>query len=112
MTVYISSYHWQLAKSFDELKAELQTPTRFKDQLSISEIMNEFDRYKVWADNVGAAKHGSNYTLSLDYRLREARFYKDQASNNAITVHCVRLRLQFECFYLVCQFLLIDNILI
>lgn len=86
MTVYISDRHGQLARSFDELRAELQTPTRFKDELSVSEILNEFDRYRVWAENVGAAKSESNYSLSLEYRLREAPFYKDQASNNTPTI--------------------------
>lgn len=105
MTVYISNRHWQLTKSFDELKAKLQTPTCYIDQQSVGEIINEFDRYRVWADNVGAAKYGRSYSLSLDYRLRDATFYKDQASNNTIITN-------YECFYLVCQFQLVGGILI
>ena len=37
-----------------------------------------FDRYKLWAGNVGAMHSGSKYTMSLDYRLREASFYRQQ----------------------------------
>lgn len=81
MTVYISDRHWQLARSFDELKADLPASTSFNNQLSVRDISSNFDRYKLWAENVGAPQHGGNYKLSLDYRLREAPFYKDQASN-------------------------------
>jgi hypothetical protein len=56
---------------------------------SHSEGLNEaedvFDRYKLWAGNVGAI-HGTNkYNLSLDYRLREASFYKSQV----LTTRCI-----------------------
>ena len=37
-----------------------------------------FDRYKLWAGNVGAMHTGTRYKSSLDYRLREASFYTDQ----------------------------------
>lgn len=40
-------------------------------------VLDEFDRYKLWAGNVGAAHSKNTYMLSLDYRLREASFYKD-----------------------------------
>jgi hypothetical protein len=39
------------------------------------------DRYKLWAGNVGAMHSGTRYRSSLDYRLREASFYKDQVSS-------------------------------
>lgn len=102
MTVYISDRHWQLERSFDDLKAKLQIPTRFKDQLSVSEILNEFDRYRAWAENVGAAKYGSNYSLSLDYRFREAPFYKDQASNITATIYYFRLAIAIEMLLYQC----------
>lgn len=44
------------------------------------ELENQFDRYKVWADNVGAGHTGRKYEYSLDYRLREASFYRDQVA--------------------------------
>lgn len=43
-------------------------------------LQEEFDKYTLWAGNVGAAHSGRTYQLSLDYRLREAPFYKDQVS--------------------------------
>lgn len=45
-----------------------------------SELPDQFDRYKLWAGNVGAAHSGHTYALSLDYRLREASFYKEQVT--------------------------------
>lgn len=82
MIVFISDRHLQLARSFDEVKAEfLQMPATFNDQISVKDILNDLDRYKVWAENVGASQHGGNYKLSLDYRFREAPFYRDQASD-------------------------------
>lgn len=40
-------------------------------------LLDEFDKYCLWAGNVGATHSGAD-RLSLDYRLREASFYKDQ----------------------------------
>lgn len=85
MTVYISDRHWYLATSFDDLKAEFpQMPKSFHDQLSVDDVLNDLDRYTVWAENVGAPKYGRNYKLSLDYRFREAPFYKDQVSHVSV----------------------------
>lgn len=42
------------------------------------DLLEEFDKYCLWAGNVGAGHSGKTYKLSLDYRLREASFYKDQ----------------------------------
>ncbi|ORY06155.1 hypothetical protein BCR34DRAFT_604318 [Clohesyomyces aquaticus] len=41
-------------------------------------LQDELDRYILWASNVGAHHHGVTYSLSLDYRLREAPFYQEQ----------------------------------
>lgn len=41
-------------------------------------VIDEFDRYKIWAANFGAAHSGPNYQKSLDYRLRKAPAYKEQ----------------------------------
>ncbi|KAF1954595.1 hypothetical protein CC80DRAFT_536757 [Byssothecium circinans] len=43
-----------------------------------ADVDEEIDRYKLWAGNVGAHQSGKNYSLSLDYRLREASFYRDR----------------------------------
>lgn len=40
-------------------------------------LLDEFDKYRLWAGNVGAVHSGRAYKLSLDYRLRESTFYKD-----------------------------------
>jgi hypothetical protein len=53
-----------------------------QDQSSaLHEIVDsEFDKYKLWAANVGAMHSGEQYDLSLDYRLRESPFYRDRVS--------------------------------
>jgi hypothetical protein len=43
-----------------------------------NEAQDIFDKYKLWAGNVGAIHSMKRYKLSLDYRLREASFYKSQ----------------------------------
>ncbi|KAL1631839.1 hypothetical protein SLS56_004201 [Neofusicoccum ribis] len=43
-------------------------------------LQEEFDKYRLWAGNVGATHSGKTYQLSLDYRLREAPFYREQVS--------------------------------
>ncbi|KAH7416623.1 hypothetical protein BKA64DRAFT_655612 [Cadophora sp. MPI-SDFR-AT-0126] len=53
----------------------------FEQDISSTDVSNEFDRYKLWCSNVGAAHDGPNYRLSLDYRLRETPSYKEQISD-------------------------------
>jgi len=49
------------------------------NQLPQEEVLEEFDRYKLWAGNTGAANTGAaNWTISLDFRLQEAEFLKNQ----------------------------------
>ena len=43
-----------------------------------NEARDVFDKYKLWAGNVGAMHSGAKYKMSLDYRLREASFYREQ----------------------------------
>jgi hypothetical protein len=62
-TCYHAFYElWAAAEDFEEQPA----------------LLDEFDKYRLWAGNVGAAHVGNTYKLSLDYRLREASFYKEQ----------------------------------
>lgn len=42
----------------------------------MGDLREEFDKYKVWAGNVGAPYSRKHSQISLDYRLREASFYK------------------------------------
>jgi hypothetical protein len=41
-------------------------------------IQEAMDKYSMWAGNLGAGNFGPEYKKSLDYRLREASFYKLQ----------------------------------
>jgi hypothetical protein len=41
-------------------------------------IHDVYDKYRLWAGNLGAMHSGQNWKQSLDYRLREASFYKVQ----------------------------------
>lgn len=77
----ISNAHALCFSSFVALISAIENPHRdFRDQVPcILEIVQEsFDKYKLWAGNVGAAHAGKNYQISLDYRLREASFFKTQ----------------------------------
>jgi len=49
-------------------------------------LLDEFDKYSLWAGNVGAGYSGKTYKLSLDYRLREASFYKDQVTHTFLLI--------------------------
>jgi hypothetical protein len=81
MAVLISEAHSKCYYSFEELIVAIQNPVRnFDSQLRLSQVQDEFDKYKLWAGNVGAAHWGKRYEISLDYRLREASFYKTQVS--------------------------------
>ena len=79
METQIAGVHSKCYLAFDELILALEAPTRdFGGQIPILEVQDEFDKYKIWAGNVGAAHEGKTSQLSLDYRLREASFYKAQ----------------------------------
>ena len=81
MAVLVSEAHAECYFSFEELIAAIQNPIRdFHGQVSLGQVQDEFDKYKLWAGNVGAAHSGNRYEISLDYRLREASFYKGQVS--------------------------------
>ena len=76
---FISEYHDKCFWSFTALATAVKLPVRnYGDQIKPWEVMNEFDRYKIWAGNVGAMHRGRRYQISLDYRLSEANFYKQQ----------------------------------
>ncbi|KAF2811608.1 uncharacterized protein BDZ99DRAFT_277880 [Mytilinidion resinicola] len=64
-----------------------QHPTSYA--LLETDVQDEFDKYSIWAGNVGAAFSGQNYRRSLDYRLREASFYKEQVLKLLKSLHGV-----------------------
>ncbi|KAF2672436.1 hypothetical protein BT63DRAFT_452943 [Microthyrium microscopicum] len=69
----ISERHEDCYASLGELCKIAMTSGNYHQHLT-----EEFDKYCLWAGNVGAAHCGKTYRLSLDYRLREASFYRDQ----------------------------------
>ena len=79
---FISGYHAECFNSFSELIQKARSQQRYEDQVSWDHILDEFNRYKVWAASSGAGQYGPNYTKSLDYRLRETSFMKAQVSNS------------------------------
>lgn len=85
----ISRHHRECYEAFSKLIIDINAPGhRFAEQISPSDVVFQFDRYKLWAGNVGAPHHGKNYNISLDYRLREASFYKDKASRRFLFMNC------------------------
>jgi hypothetical protein len=86
----ISEVHANCLTSFVKLIAALDAPTRdFRHQAPMDDLHDEFDKYKVWAGNVGAAHSRKRYQISLDYRLREASFYKTQVIKLLNTLDCM-----------------------
>jgi hypothetical protein len=51
---------------------------QLKGSIQYRNLLDEFDKYSLWAGNIGATHSGKTYKLSLDYRLREASLYKEQ----------------------------------
>jgi hypothetical protein len=91
MAVLISEAHAKCYFSFEELVTATQNPaSNLKDQVPLGQVQEEFDKYKLWAGNVGAAHSGKRYEISLDYRLREASFYKTQVRLESMLCLCSR----------------------
>ena len=76
----ISQYHRLCEESFQDLLRTLAAPVRaFEEELDINVATKIYGRYKVWVGNIGAA-HQPQKRISLDYRLRDASFYKDRVA--------------------------------
>jgi hypothetical protein len=76
----IYQMHIVCANLFSVLISALQKAT-LKDATLVSReeaIEDAMDKYNMWAGNLGAGYIGPEYQKSLDYRLREASFYKIQ----------------------------------
>lgn len=77
----ISTVHDKCHLAFERVLEAIQSPVRdYRRQLPVNGVQEEFDKYKIWAGNVGAGHFGKRYKISLDYGLREAKFLKDQVS--------------------------------
>jgi hypothetical protein len=75
MDLSISKAHTDCVSIFLALIEASHSPS-YKERPN--EAQDVLDRYKLWAGNVGAIHGANKYKLSLDYRLREASFYKSQ----------------------------------
>ena len=75
----ISQAHAKCFDSFPNLISAITHPRQdLCSQVPLDDVVEEFGKYKLWAANAGAAHSGDRYKISLDYRLREASFYKTQ----------------------------------
>ena len=77
MAIYISTEHLKCFELFVRL-VEAIPKSDYASQIPVKEALVEFDRYRVWSGNIGAGHRGKSYKRSLDYRLREASFYKEK----------------------------------
>jgi hypothetical protein len=68
----IARAHFKCIDAFQNLLPETAV------ELDGQAIHDAFNRYRVWAGNVGAIHSGQQWKKSLDYRLREAAFYRVQ----------------------------------
>jgi hypothetical protein len=75
----IAEAHCRCVDAFEALIVAIhaQPAEHFARGLAFS-LEDVFDKYKLWSGNVGAIHSGQKWKLSLDYRLREASFYKEQ----------------------------------
>jgi hypothetical protein len=90
-SISISDAHAKCVVSFTKLIAAIENPVRdFRDQapLALEDVLEEYDRYVLWTENVGASYSGKRYAISLDYRLREASFYKVQVRYEPRALYC------------------------
>jgi hypothetical protein len=82
MNTSIFQAHYSCASLFLALFKTLQErerdDTTSSSKKSISSFEDAYDDYNLWAGNTGAMNSGQQYSESLDYRLREASFYRLQ----------------------------------
>jgi hypothetical protein len=75
----LSDLYHRCHVSFRLLVTALKSPKRdIGSQMPLRDAENEFDKFRLWAGNVGAIHSGDEYNISLDYRLRESPFYRDR----------------------------------
>jgi hypothetical protein len=87
MAELVSSAHARCFFAFESLIRALKQPARdFQDQISLRDVHNEFNKYTIWAGNIGAAHSRKQYEILLDYRLREASFLREQVLKLLLTL--------------------------
>lgn len=72
----ISAVYAQCCSKFQEL-VDIIGNNRHEE---LKRFADEFAKVKLWAGNMGAMHSGKTYEISLDYRLKQAPFYKTQVS--------------------------------
>lgn len=77
MAQLISQSHALCIQTFQQLCKAAADSERCPESFQLA-LLDELDKYRIWSGNLGASHAGRTYKLSLDYRLREATFYKDQ----------------------------------
>ncbi|KAF2136882.1 uncharacterized protein K452DRAFT_322128 [Aplosporella prunicola CBS 121167] len=87
MAAAIAMSHAKCYIAFENFITAIHDLAYEKSAEYLVDVSEEFDKYKLWAGNVGAAHSGKLYKLSLDYRLREATFYKDQVLRLLAILH-------------------------
>ena len=76
--VYISTHVEECGAVFRSLVTALAEAPHFAAQARLETVNDEFDRFKIWAGNIGAYKKGRR---SLEYRLRDAVHLKAETLN-------------------------------
>ncbi|KAF2733577.1 hypothetical protein EJ04DRAFT_577514 [Polyplosphaeria fusca] len=76
--VPLSHSHSRCIDAFNDACEVLQSHKASDD--SETGLLHAFDKYRLWAGNMGTMHKGPDYRKSLDYRLREASFYRLQVS--------------------------------
>lgn len=81
MDAPILEVHAKCVSSFIEVVSAISNPSRdFRDQtpLMLEKTLENFDRYKLWAGNVGLVNFGERYQDPLDDHFEERCFYTAQ----------------------------------
>lgn len=74
----IAQAHLACIDAFQSLLDNIPTNAPGPHMLVRQKVHDAFDKYNLWAGNMGAMNSGQRWEMSLDYRLREASFYKVQ----------------------------------
>ncbi|KAF2739421.1 hypothetical protein EJ04DRAFT_310934 [Polyplosphaeria fusca] len=80
MDISLSELYFRCHRSFQAALSAFG-PQEHGPDLSKRDVESEFDKFRLWAGNVGAMHTGQRYKLSLDYRLRESPFYRERVTS-------------------------------
>jgi hypothetical protein len=80
MNKYLSTQHDAVVAGYRQLLVAPSDGSYTGDRKALVQVQDDFDRYIVWSNNVGAPFRGTDYKRSLDYRLREAGPHKEAVS--------------------------------